>query len=84
MPDFKMSDSDMSDSDMSDSVMSDSEMSDSEDFRSIGCQTDEECSVGKPGKSAGSRKESGGRPSISFLRFFFQYYLRGKRYIYST
>ena len=74
----------MSDSEMSDSEISDSEFSDSENFRSIGSQTDEECSIGKSEKIAGSHRESGGPPPISFLRYFFLYYLKGKRYVYSV
>ena len=71
----------MSDSEMSDSEITDSEFSDSEKFRSIGSQTDEECSNGKSEKDAGSHIKSGGLPPISFLRYFFLYYLTGKRYI---
>mgnify|MGYP001311963116 CR=1 FL=1 len=75
----------MSDSEMSDSEISDSEFSDSEKFRSIGSQTDEECSNGKSEKNAGSHRKSGGPPPpISFLRYFFLYYLKGKRYVYSV
>ena len=73
----------MSDSELFDSELSDSEMSDSENFRSIGSQTDEECSNGKSEKNAGSHRESGGQPPISFLRYFFLYYLKGKRYVYN-
>ena len=79
-----MSDSEMSDTEMSDSEISDSEFSDSENFRSIGSQTDEECSNGKSEKDAGSHRKSGEPPPISFLRYFFLYYLKGKRYIYSV
>ena len=66
---------------MSDSEMSDSELSDSEIFRSIGSQTDEECSNGKSENKSGSHRKSGGPPPISFLRFFFLYYLKGKKYV---
>ena len=69
---------------MSDSEISDSEFSDSENFRSIGSQTDEECSNGKSKKIDGSHRESGGPPPISFLRYFFLYYLKGKWYVYSV
>ena len=79
-----MCDSEMSDTEMSDSEISDSEFSDSENFRSIGSQTDEECSNGKSEKDAGSHRKSGGPPPISFLRYFFLYYLKGKRYVYSV
>ena len=78
-----MSDSEMSDSEISDSEFSDSEFPDSENFRSIGSQTDEECSNGKSEKT-GSHRESRGPPPISFLRYFFLYYLKGKRYVYSV
>ena len=84
MSDSEMSDSEMSNSEMSDSEISDSEFSDPENFRSIGSQTDEECSNGKSEKNAGSHRKSGGPPPISFLRYFFLYYLKGKRYVYSV
>ena len=53
-------------------------------FRSIGSQTNEGCSNGKSEKNAGSHRKSGGPPPISFLRYFFLYYLKGKRYVYSV
>ena len=74
----------MSDSKRLDSEISDSEFSDSENFRSIGSQTDEECSNGKSEKIAGSHRESRGPSPISFLRYFFLYYLKGKRYVHSV
>ena len=76
-----MSDSEMSDTEMSDSEISDSEFSDSENFRSIGSQTEKECSNGKSEKNVGNHRKSGGPPPISFLRYFFLYYLKGKRYV---